>query len=105
MCCSTAAVLWGVTCYFVADEFGGLDIADTAEKTAKLVLTHALRQVVHNQVGPRILVLHQLLAIPIIVQLLRPQPHSNTSNTAESANQQHENHKIQIFFSDMGQHL
>lgn len=63
----------GVTCYFVADEFGWLDFADAAEQTAQLVLTHALRQVVHNQVGSCFIVLHQLFGKAVVIQLLSPQ--------------------------------
>merc|ERR1719357_1510311 len=58
------------TCHFVPDELGGLDVADAAEQAAQLVLAHALRQVVHDQVGSGVLVLHHLLAVAVIVQLL-----------------------------------
>lgn len=75
-CCSTTAapygavVVVGVTCYFVSDELSRFHLADAAEEAAQLVLAHALRQVVDDQVGPRLVVLHQLLRKAVIVQIL-----------------------------------
>lgn len=80
LCSSTAGE---VTCHFVPDELGGLNVAHAAEQAAQLVLTHALRQVVHNQVGPGVLILHHLLAITIIVQLL--QSHAFTFMTSSTS--------------------
>lgn len=60
----------GVTCYFVSDELGRLHLAHAAEEAAQLVLAHALRQVVDDQVGPGLVVLHQLLRKAVIVQIL-----------------------------------
>lgn len=80
---STAVVLPGVTCHFVADEFGRLDVTDAAEQTAQLVLTHRLWQVVHDQVRPRVLVLHQLLGKAVIVQLLHAHTRSRTRSLSQ----------------------
>lgn len=62
-----------VTCRFVADQFGRLHLSHAAKEAAQLVLTHALRQVVHDQVGPRVVVLlHHCFGEAVIVQLLIP---------------------------------
>lgn len=60
----------GVTCYFVSDELCRLHLAHAAEEAAQFILAHALRQVVDNQVGSRLVVLHQLLRKAVIVQIL-----------------------------------
>lgn len=39
------------TCDFVSDQLGRLHLSDAAEEAPQLVLRHALRQVVHYQVG------------------------------------------------------
>lgn len=65
------------TCYFVPDQFGRLDVSDAAEQTPQLVLTHALRKVVHDQVGSGVFVLHHLLCEPVIVQFLHTWHHSS----------------------------
>lgn len=87
-CCSTSTwqchqnycsiIAEGITCNFVPDEFGGLNVAHTAEQTPQFVLAHALRQVVDNQVGSGIIVLHHLLAVSIIIELLSSHTHTHT---------------------------
>lgn len=39
------------TCNFVSDQLGRFHLSDAAEEAPQLVLRHALRQVVHYQVG------------------------------------------------------
>lgn len=41
---------------FVPDQFGGLHLSDAAEEAPQLLLRHALRQVVYDQVGLGILI-------------------------------------------------
>lgn len=62
----------GITCHFIADEFGRLHLADAAEETPQLVLAHVLGQVIDDKVGFGIfrLVCHVFVVIVIIHDLL-----------------------------------
>lgn len=67
----TLVFVIGITCHFIADEFGRLHLADAAEETPQLILGHTLGQVIDDEVGFGIfgLIFHVVI-ITIIVNLL-----------------------------------
>lgn len=50
------ANFYRLTCYLIADQLAGLDLADAAEQAAELLLGHVLGQVVDDEVGLAVVV-------------------------------------------------
>lgn len=53
---SNIANFYSLTCYLIADQLAGLDLADAAKQAAELLLGHILGQVVDDEVGLAVVV-------------------------------------------------
>ena len=46
-----------MTCYFIANQLAALDLADRGEQRPDLLLSHRLRQVIHDQIRLTLIIL------------------------------------------------
>ena len=54
-----------LTLHFVADELSGVHLADAAEETVQLLLGHALRQVVDDEVGLGVFIVPHVVLVTV----------------------------------------